>query len=136
VSALVVWGLHRDTVDIADIGCPVWSLGALPAGPLGPREQPADALARAQVGDFSVDATDYVFADVDGVVFVAADRATEVIAVAEGIRDTESEQAHHVRSGTTLRDQLDFREYLRAREADPSHTFRAHLRSRGGAIEE
>jgi 4-hydroxy-4-methyl-2-oxoglutarate aldolase len=136
VSALIVWGLHRDTADLAHIGCPVWSLGSLPTGPAGPRDRPADALSRAQIGDFFVDATDYVFADIDGAVFVAADRAQDALTVAEGIRDTERKQAERVRAGTTLRDQLDFREYLRAKEADPSLTFRAHLRSRGGAVEE
>jgi regulator of RNase E activity RraA len=136
VAALVVWGLHRDTVDVGQIGLPLWSLGALPAGPHGARERAPDALSRAQLGDVSVDATDYVFADVDGVVFVAADRLDEALGVAEGIRDTERRQADLVRSGTTLREQFDFGGFLEARDADPALTFRAHLRGVGGAVEE
>src|SRR5690242_18377495 len=34
VAGLVVWGLHRDTADILAIGLPVFSLGAIPTGPL------------------------------------------------------------------------------------------------------
>jgi regulator of RNase E activity RraA len=136
VAALVVWGLHRDSVDVAEIGLPVWSLGTLPAGPLAARERAPDALVRAQVGDLAVDMSDFVFADADGVVFVAADRAADVLDVAAGIRDTEGRQADLVRSGTTLREQFDFGGFVRARDADPALTFRAHLRAIGGAVEE
>jgi len=135
-AALVVWGLHRDTADVAAIGLPIWSLGTLPAGPLRVRDRAPDALDRAQIGGFSVDAADYVFADPDGVVFVAADRADETLAVAERIRDTEQAQADRIRAGTTLREQLDFDGFLTARHGNPELTFRAHLRTVGGAIEE
>ena len=33
LEGMVVWGLHRDTADIRAIGLPVFSLGAIPAGP-------------------------------------------------------------------------------------------------------
>ena len=33
LEGIVIWGLHRDTADIRAIGLPVFSLGALPAGP-------------------------------------------------------------------------------------------------------
>ena len=32
LSGIAIWGLHRDTRDLRDIGLPVFSLGALPAG--------------------------------------------------------------------------------------------------------
>ena len=34
LAGIVIWGLHRDTVDITAIGLPVFSLGALPTGPV------------------------------------------------------------------------------------------------------
>jgi hypothetical protein len=52
------------------------------------------------------------------------------------IGQTEREQARRIRSGETLRQQTAFDDYLARRAADPSYTFRRHLRRIGGAIEE
>lgn len=79
---------------------------------------------------------DVVIGDDDGVVFVAADRAGEVLATAQQIWQTEREQARRIRAGETLRQQTAFDDYLVRRAADPSYTFRQHLRQIGGAIEE
>lgn len=49
---------------------------------------------------------------------------------------TEREQARRIRAGETLRQQTAFDDYLARRAADPSYTFRRHLRRIGGAIEE
>jgi regulator of RNase E activity RraA len=131
-----VWGLHRDTADIRAIGLPVYSLGAIPTGPLRLDPLPADALTTATIGEWAVGNEDLVLADDDGVVFVPADRVDELFALAESIRDTERQQAALIASGTSLREQVRFDEYLAARAADPGLTFRAHLRAKGGAIEE
>jgi regulator of RNase E activity RraA len=136
VSGLVVWGLHRDTVDITAIGLPVFSLGALPTGPLRLDPQPADALSSATIGDWTVTREDVVLADEDGVVFVLADRVGELFDLAESIRDTEHAQADAIRAGRSLREQVRFADYLTARATDPSLTFRQHLRAVRGAIEE
>ena len=77
-----------------------------------------------------------MFADDDGVLFVAADRVTQVLDAAGRIGRTEREQASRIRAGETLREQTGFADYLAARAADPSLTFRQHLRRVGGAIEE
>jgi regulator of RNase E activity RraA len=136
VSGLVVWGLHRDTVDITAIGLPVFSLGALPTGPLRLDPQPADALSSATIGDWTVTREDVVLADEDGVVFIPADRVGELFDLAESIRNTEHAQADAIRAGRSLREQVRFADYLTARAADPSLTFRQHLRAVRGAIEE
>jgi regulator of RNase E activity RraA len=79
---------------------------------------------------------DIVFGDDDGVLFVAAERAEQVLATAHEIWQTEREQARRIRAGETLRQQTAFDDYLARRAADPSYTFRRHLRRIGGAIEE
>ena len=133
VAALVVWGLHRDTAQLVEIGLPVFSYGT---SPLGPTRLDARDEEPVRVGEHVVSRDDVVFADDDGVVFVAADRVGEVLAVARSIGDVEREQAARIRAGETLRDQTRFDEYLEQRAADPAYTFRAHLRRVGRAIEE
>ncbi|WP_432824220.1 RraA family protein [Dactylosporangium sp. CA-092794] len=136
LAGLVVWGLHRDTAELVQIGVPVFSYGALPAGPLRADEREPEALRSARFGAHRVGADDVVFADDDGVLFVAADRAGEVLDTARAIRATEREQARRIRAGETLAQQTRFADYLARRAADPRYTFRNHLRRVGGAIEE
>jgi len=75
-------------------------------------------------------------ADDDGVLFVAAQRAEQVLVTAHQIWQSERDQARRIREGQTLRQQTAFDDYLARSAADPSYTFRRHLRRIGGAIEE
>jgi 4-hydroxy-4-methyl-2-oxoglutarate aldolase len=136
VAGLVVWGLHRDTPELAEIGVPVFSYGSYPPGPVRLDEREPEALATARFGPHVVRADDLVFGDDDGVLFVAAERAEQVLATARQIWQTEREQARRIRAGEPLRQQTAFDDYLQRRAADPSYTFRRHLRRIGGAIEE
>src|SRR5215470_19242251 len=135
VRALVVWGLHRDGAELAEIGFPVWSYGSVPSGPRRLDARDADALELARFGEARVGRDSAVFADEDGVLFVPLARIEEVTATARAIHATERAQADRVRSGQTLRAQLRFRDYLARRAADPSYSFRAHLASLRSAIE-
>lgn len=136
LTGIVIWGLHRDTADIRAIGLPVFSLGAISTGPLSLRDRPADALRSATVGDQVVHRDDLVLGDDDGVLFVPAAEAGNLFTIAERIRDTERRQGERIRDGLSLREQVAFAAYLAARHETPSLTFRDHLRSVGGAIEE
>jgi 4-hydroxy-4-methyl-2-oxoglutarate aldolase len=136
LAGLVVWGLHRDTPELAEIGFPVFSYGSYPPGPVRLDEREPQALTVARFGPHLVTDADVVFGDDDGVLFVAAERAEEILSTAHQIWQTEREQAGRIRAGETLRQQTAFDDYLARRTADPSYTFRMHLRRIGGAIEE
>ena len=89
----------------------------------------------------SVTRDDLVLGDDDGVLFVPSRQAEEIFTLAETIRDTERRQAERrqaerIRAGVSLRSQVQFRAYLAKREKTPSLSFREHLRTVGGAIEE
>lgn len=135
LAGIVIWGLHRDTAEIVEIGMPVFSLGAIPTGPLSLDTRPPDALEVATVGGWTVGRDDVVLGDEDGVLFVPADRAEELFTIAETIRDTERRQAERIRRGDSLRSQVKFDAYLAARGKNPELGFREYLRGVGGAIE-
>ena len=92
-------------------------------------EREPEALVSARFGP-------HLVRDDDGVVFVAAGRAEQVLATAHRIWQTERDQARRIRAGEPLRQQTAFDDYLVRRAADPSYSFRRHLRRIGGAIEE
>ncbi len=136
LGGVVIWGLHRDTVELASIGFPVYSYGVFPSGPVRLDRQEAEALKVANFGGFAVDRNDIVFADADGVVFVPAEDMQSLIETALKIQLVERRQAETLKQGKTLHDQFDFAMYLHKRSTDPTYTFRQHLRSIGAAIEE
>jgi regulator of RNase E activity RraA len=93
-------------------------------------------LRSARFGNFLVEPGDVVFADDDGCLFVSAERVDELLRVAHEIRQRERRQAEAIKSGRSLREQLEFARYLEKRGTDPGYTFREHLRKISGAIEE
>ncbi len=135
LAGIAIWGLHRDTRDIRGIRLPVFSLGALPAGPRRLDERRRNTFASAEFGEHTIRTRDTVFGDEDGLLFVPEDRANEVLMHALQIRDVERAQASRIRLGTSLRDQVRFSAYVQARRAEPALTLREHLSRVGGAVE-
>jgi 4-hydroxy-4-methyl-2-oxoglutarate aldolase len=136
MAGIIVYGAHRDTAAIEAIGIPVWSLGTCPAGPQELRTRSAHALEAASLGGHvTVTRDDFVFADVDGVVVVAQAELGRVVAAAIDIASREQAQAARLFKGERLRDQLQLQAYILKRQAEPSYSFRDHLKSLGGAIE-
>jgi regulator of RNase E activity RraA len=135
LSGIVIWGLHRDSAELVDIGLPVFSAGSLPGGPLRARPRHPEALRNAQIGEWSVSSDDVVIADTDGVLFLSEQNLPDVITTAEQIRDTERRQAALMARGQSLRKQCRFDEYQRKSRENPGYGFREHLRTVSGAIE-
>lgn len=136
LSGIVIWGTHRDTPELKQIGYPIFSYGSCPSGPQRLDQRSDDALRVAKFGDFETTRDDVVFADGDGCVFVELKSVEQLLSSARNIWTTERKQADRIKAGHTLREQLKFADYLKKRSAKPDHTFREHLREIGGAIEE
>ncbi len=136
LAGIIIWGCHRDSIELIQIGFPIFSYGTCPAGPH--RLDPSDpnALNSARFGSLEIGKDDVVFGDNDGVLFAPIQKAEEILCMARTIWQTERHQAEAIRAGRRLRDQLRFNEYLDKRTVDPSYTFRKHIRFVGGAIEE
>jgi len=135
LAGIVLWGLHRDTAQLHELGLPIWSMGASPAGPTKAEGKPelADTIP---FGTFEVTRGDIVVADTDGVMFVTADDWPSVSSTAREIMQTEVRQANLMAAGTSLREQVDFGTYFDAVRTGEDITFREHLRARKAEIEE
>ena len=136
VAALVVWGAHRDTAELRRLDIPVFSYGTCPLGPLRLEPRPHAVLDTADFGSHLVAPDDVVIADDDGVIFVGLDWAGAVADLARQIAEGERRQVDAVQQGESLRAQFRFEDYLSQRDADPTYSFRAHLRQLKRFIEE
>ena len=136
LAGIVIWGRHRDTAIVRSIPIALFSRGACARGPVRLDSREPDAFVNARIGDQIVTASDWVVADDDGAIFIDDGPIAAVVAAAESIRDTETQQTERMKAGLSLREQLRFADYLEARSVDPALDFRAHLRALNAAIEE
>ncbi len=135
-QAILIWGLHRDTRDLKQIGLPVFSYGAYPSGPVRLEAREPDAFESARFGDAIITSKFTTLVDPDGAVFVETKHLNRVVPVAQAIRAREVKQAGLASAGTSLRKQFQFAQYLNMRQSDSSYTFRQHLRGVMSSIEE
>ncbi len=136
LAGITLWGAHRDTPELRQIRLPIFTYGVCPCGPQRLDARDSSALRSARFGNFLVEPGAFVFADDDGCLFVGADRMDDLLGVAREIRDRERHQANAIKSGHSLREQLEFARYLEKRATDSTYSFREHLRKISGAIEE
>jgi len=136
LTGIIIWGRHRDTAIVRSIPIAMFSRGACARGPVRLDAREPEAFVDARIGEEIVTASDWVVADDDGAIFIDDAHIEPVVSAAESIRDVETQQAERMKAGVSLREQLKFADYLHARAADPALDFRAHLRAKGGAIEE
>jgi regulator of RNase E activity RraA len=129
LAGILIWGLHRDGAEIAQMGFPLFSLGAVPNSPrrLDPRAD--GALARAQIGEALVTPDDYAVCDGDGAVFLPAAELPAILDAAELIRDSERQRAAEMRRGASFRAQTRFGDFLGRRAAQPDYAFKAHMKT-------
>lgn len=128
IAGFVIWGLHRDSKELGEIGLPVFSLGSLPTGPQRFHRRPSDAFSRAVIGQHAITSSDFVVADANGVLFLPEDRLDEIVPAAIAYRETEARQLKAMREGQSYRSQTRFEEYLSRREQEPGYGFRQHLK--------
>jgi 4-hydroxy-4-methyl-2-oxoglutarate aldolase len=136
LAGIVIWGFHRDSAELREIGIPLFSLGTNPCGPQRLDERSSDALVSARVSDWTVTSTDIIVADDDGVIALPSSNLATIARAARKIKDTEIEHARLMRDGMSFRNQVGFVEFLERRATDATLTFRKHLRARSGSIEE
>jgi 4-hydroxy-4-methyl-2-oxoglutarate aldolase len=101
VEGVIVDGTARDIDDSRDAQFPVYARAATPITARG-RIVEASMGEPIRVSDLPVQPDDYVVADWSGVVFISADRAEEVITVAEGLAAREQQMAADVRAGKSV----------------------------------
>lgn len=90
LSAIVAWGMHRDTARLREIGLPVFSLGPTPRRAGSPTSASRIEAGCAMVGGRPISRSDVVFADDDGVLFVRGDQASRLLAAAALIEAAEA----------------------------------------------
>lgn len=103
VGGVIVDGACRDVDDSQELGFPVYARAAVPTTARG-RIVEETTGAPVEVAGTLVRTGDLAIADGSGVVFVAAERASEVVTLAEELAALERLMAQELRTGKSVLD--------------------------------
>lgn len=98
IAGVICDGPVRDVVESRDLDFPVFARSATPTTARGRIKEEA-FNEPVEIGDVTVRPGDYVIADASGVVFVARDRAGDIIKTAEKIAAREASMTKDVLAG-------------------------------------
>jgi 4-hydroxy-4-methyl-2-oxoglutarate aldolase len=108
VLGLVTDGAVRDVASIRRLGFPVFAAQTTPVG--SAKLTPGQLAVPVDLAGVKVVPDDWVVADEDGVVVVAAGELKEILAAADDRRRTEADLVHRIRGGELTIDLLGLRE--------------------------
>lgn len=101
LAALVIDGGVRDTVELAEVGFPVFSAMACIRGTLKNADSPGVVGRPVTLGGVTVHRGDLVVGDADGVVVIPADRVDVVLSASEARVAKEAHIIAQLRAGRT-----------------------------------
>lgn len=105
VEGIIIDGAVRDVDDSRELGLPVFARASVPTTGRGRVVEEASQVP-VTIAGVEVRPNDLVIGDASGVVFVSADRATEVVTLARELTDQEARIAAELRLGRAVIDVL------------------------------
>jgi len=107
ITGLVLAGGSRDHAVLAKIGFPVFSLGPCIQGTSkAPRSQEHEINTPIEIGDITIEPSDLIVGDIDGVVAIPAARARQVVAAGAERAAGEAAMLERLWTGETTLDIL------------------------------
>jgi regulator of RNase E activity RraA len=131
LGGLVIWGLHRDSEALMQMEWPIFSLGTHACANTRDSAD-TDISSSARCGAAVVSADDFAICDCDGIIFVHTKELSHIADMAVTIAEREAKLMSSLESGTTLRRQLAYDQFVVHRKNNPSLTFRDHLKRMSG----
>lgn len=101
VEGVVIDGACRDVAEAGELGLPVFARAAVPTSARG-RVVEESTGEPITFGSIAVETGDLVRGDRNGVVFVPAERADDVLGLADRLVVMETNMAEAIRSGTSI----------------------------------